>query len=334
MRTAMLGVCHPRTRLDMIRAAGLGWVRIDAPFPWRGRVGQVRPEYPVFRSRVAELAAAGLRVMAVTPYPRGWELPEAGEPGSPAFLETYRRACAFLAEDLGAFGPAWQVCNEMNLEMFRRPLDEPQALAYLRAGAEGLRAGDRGTQVGVNMAGFGPAALRMYGALYGEGAAGGPALDYVGTDGYFGSWEAGGPDDWPEHLNRLAALTGRPVVIQEFGYASAGTVMTDAERRAHANSHALKKWGYGWAPAGAAPAHAPEIQAAYGARCLEIFAAHSAVAGVFWYCWSDAERCWQCGAPDCPCETAWGLVTSDECEKPAYGAYRDAVRALFAPPAP
>lgn len=324
----MLGVCHPRSRLHLIRDAGLDWVRTDVPFPWRGRIGEVRPQYAAFRQRVEDVAAAGLRVMGVTPYPRGWEIPEAEEPGSPAFLEAYRQACAFVAGDLRGLGPAWQVCNEMNLDMFRRPLDEAQAVAYLRAGAAGLRSGDPSAQVGVNMAGFGPPALRMYEALY--GGAGGPALSYVGTDGYFGSWEAGGPEDWPEHLDRLAALTGRPVVIQEFGYSSAGGVMTEAERQSRAGPHQLKKWAHAWGPEGAVAAHTPEVQAAYAARCLEIFSAHPRVSGVFWYCWSDHERCWQCGAPDCPCETAWGLVTTDEREKPAYAAYRDAVRGLFA----
>ena len=326
MRDVMLGVCHPRTRLDLIREAGLGWVRADVPFPWHTAMGQLRPEYVAFRERAQTWARAGLRLMGITPYPRGWDVPEAAAPGSPAFLDCYREACAFLARDLAALCPAWQVCNEMNLEMFRRPLDEPQALAYLQAGAAGLRAGDPQAQVGVNMAGFGAAAMRMYEALYGAAGAG---LDYVGSDGYFGSWEAGGPDEWPAQIDRLTAVTGRPVVIQEYGYSSAGGVMTEAERAGGAGPHKLKKWAHGWTPTGAAPAHTPEVQAAYAVRCLEIFAADPRVRGVFWYCWSDHERCWQCGAPDCPCETAWGLVTTDEREKPAYGAYRDAVRRLF-----
>jgi len=315
----------------MIRAAGLGWVRVDAPFPWRGRIGDLRPEYAAFRARAVELQAAGLRVMGVTPYPRDWQVPQAAEPGSPTFLDAYRQACAFLARDLGPLGPAWQVCNEMNLDLFRRPLDEAQAVAYLQAGAAGLREGDAAAQVGVNMAGFGAAALRMYEALY-HGAGGSATLDYAGTDGYFGSWEAGGPEDWPPHLDRLAALTGRPVVVQEFGYSSAGGVMTDEERRSRANPHHAKKWAHAWSPSPGADraTHTPEIQAVYATRCLELFAAHPQVAGVFWYCWSDHERCWQCGAPDCPCETAWGLVTMGEHPKPAYAAYAEAVRGLFA----
>jgi hypothetical protein len=338
-KAPLLGVCHPRQRLDCIREAGLGWVRLDVPFPWRGRMGQSRAEYQSFRERLQAIGAAGLRVMGIAPYPRGWELPEAGAPGSAAFLEVYRQACTFLAADLRPWVGAWQVANEMNLELFRQPLTEPQALDYLRAGAVGLRAGNQDALVGVNMAGFGPAALRMYEQLYlsprsgGEGTAGrrdaAAELDYVGTDGYFGSWEAGGPDAWPAQIERLATLTARPVIIQEYGYSSAGAVMTAAERAAGSDPHRLKKWAHGWAPAGARPAHTPEMQALYASQCLERFAADPRVRGIFWYCWSDHERCWQCGASDCPCETAWGLVTTDEREKPAYAAYREAVRRLF-----
>ena len=40
--------------------------------------------------------------------------------------------------------------------------------------------------------------------------------------------------------------------------------------------------------------------------------------GAFFYRWEDQERCWQCGAPDCPAETAWGLVDKDGSPKPAF----------------
>ncbi len=316
-RIELAGVCHPRQRLDLIRAAGFGWVRTDVPFPWRGRIGELGAQYLTFRARAHELGRAGLQIEAISPYPRGWDIPEAADPGSPTFLATYREACRFLAQDLGSLVPVWQVANEMNLEMFRRPLDEVGALAYLRAGAAGLAEGNPSARVGVNMAGFDAAAMRMYRELYGGGKG---TLDWVGTDGYFGSWEAGGPDSWIEKLDHLTRVAGRPVIIQEFGYASAGRVLSADERTA-GDWHRQKGWGHGWAPAGYTPEHTAALQAVYAARCLDLFSAHPAVQGLFWYCWSDHERCWQCHQPDCPLETAWGLVTVDEQPKPAYAVF-------------
>lgn len=326
MRDVLLGVCHPRNRLDLISAMGLGWVRSDVPFPWAGHGGDICPTYVAFRQNALRWRAAGLQVMGITPYPRGWNLTDTGEPGSAAFAATYRRACAFLARDLDGIVGAWQVANEMNLDMFRQPLSEDQAVAFLRAGATGLKEGQPDALVGVNMAGFGPGALRMYEALYGGNAV---LLDYVGSDGYFGSWDGGGPDNWSAEIDQLSELTARPVIIQEFGYASRGALQTSKERSAGVNAHTVKRWAHAWAPAGQSPEHTAEVQAAYARRCLEIFAGDPRVKGIFWYCWSDHERCWNCKAADCPCETAWGLVTVDEEPKPAYHAYREAITTLF-----
>ena len=55
-----------------------------------------------------------------------------------------------------------------------------------------------------------------------------------------------------------------------------------------------------------------------------------ALLGVFFYRWEDQERCWQCGSPDCPIETAWGLVDIEGNPKPAYGAFARGVASLTA----
>ena len=35
------------------------------------------------------------------------------------------------------------------------------------------------------------------------------------------------------------------------------------------------------------------------------------------------------GSPDCPCETAWGLVDRKERPKPAYHAFKEGIRRLL-----
>jgi len=312
----IFGVCHPRQRLDMIKAAGIDWVRSDVPFPWAGDEGEISDRYKQFCAAAAKWHQAGLKAMGITPYPRDWQVP-AGEPGSSEFLDLYRRACEFLARNLRGTVDGWQICNELNLPDFRRPLTEEQAIAYAKAGGAGVRVGNPGALVGVNMAGFGASAMRMYEALYPNEAV---DFDYIGTDGYFGSWEPGGPESWPEKLDRLHAIAGVPIIIQEFGYSSAGGLLTEEERASGADFHKAKKWGYAWGGG-----HTPGVQAEYVRQILPVFARHAQVKGAFFYCWSDHERCWQCGEPDCPCETAWGLVTVDEKPKPAYFAFKETV---------
>ena len=45
---------------------------------------------------------------------------------------------------------------------------------------------------------------------------------------------------------------------------------------------------------------------------------------------SQASPCPQCGKPDCPAETAWGLVDLAGKPKPSYFAFKDGVRRLRA----
>ena len=73
----------------------------------------------------------------------------------------------------------------------------------------------------------------------------------------------------------------------------------------------------------AAKGDTPEEQARYVQLCQKIFAEHPAVIGNFFFRWSDAETCWQCGERDCPAECAWGCVDVNENPKPAYYALKE-----------
>lgn len=305
-----MGVCHPRKRLDLMKDAGVQWLRCDMPFPFEDKVGNVSQNFRDFYNQVSVWNQAGFKVMGITPYPRDWKI-DAGIPGSEKFLEIYKDACQFLASEFDDMVPGWQISNELNLELFRRPLTEEQAIAFAKYGGAGIMQGNSSALVGVNMAGFGDSALRMYAELYPNKMV---EFNYIGTDGYFGSWENGGPDEWHEKLKLLYEKTGKPVIIQEFGYASKGEVKTPEERGI--DNHKAKKWAYAWRNG-----HTPEVQAEYLEETYNIFINTPTVLGAIWYCWSDHERCWNCGAEDCPCETAWGLVDVNEVPKPAYHAF-------------
>lgn len=133
---------------------------------------------------------------------------------------------------------------------------------------------------------------------------------------------------WVRCIDDLDRMTGRPIIVQEFGYPSLGTVMTTEEQSTQSDQqHQLKKLVYGW---DRMPVHTPEIQAEYAEQCLDRLLGDSRVAGVFWFQWFDQAECYNCGAKDCPCETAWGLVDQFDQPKPVYHRWQSTVERLGA----
>ena len=129
-------------------------------------------------------------------------------------------------------------------------------------------------------------------------------------------------------VHASSGTTGKPVIINEWGYSSLqwGEKLTDLERKNFYNQDVCrnKYWDKVWGKG-----HTPEAQAEYVIRCQEIFAQHPNVIGNFFFRWSDAETCWQCGEPDCPAECAWGCVDTHEHPKPAYWALKEGNQRYF-----
>ena len=328
--------------VELMKEAGIGWVRQDFPFPFVDRVGgELSAPYRKAREVAQSWSARGLNVMGVTPLPgSGGYKPDdagrmvlhwhsafpdwAGALGSDAYLRTYREVCAFLAGDLHGVVQMWQIANELDIELFAGPLNPRQGAGLILHGAQGLKNADPSLVVGPNTAGGG-AAYYLYGYLY---ATPNNHLDYCGVDGYYGSWAAGGPENWAPRIAELFTLTQKPVLVNEWGFASKGEVMNEDElrqSRAGLSACQFRKWPATWDGG-----HTPEVQAEFVRRAMEGFASQrDHLMGMFFYRWEDQERCWQCGSPDCPLEIAWGLVSVDNTPKPAYHAFRDGVRRLM-----
>ena len=331
--------------VGLMRQAGITHVRQGFPCPFADRVGgRIAEGYRAARHRAERLAAEAFGVMGVTPgighgvrrpgddgaLRLTWEpnVPAwMGQPGTEGFGERYRQVCAFLGEDLRGIVRTWQIANELGIPIFAGPLNGRQACELILDGAAGLKEGDPSLTVGTNTAGS-AMAYYLYGRLHADEA--GP-LDYCGVDGYYGTWGSGGPDDWARRVPELAALTGCKVLVNEWGYSSAGERMADADRAAGCWPCQVKRWAFAWGVG-----HTPPVQAEYVARAFEAFAAcRDELLGVFFYRWEDQPRCWQCGSPDCPAETAWGevsnpvtsgleprLVDRDGLPKPAFHAFQ------------
>jgi len=318
--------------LGLMREAHIGWLRSDRlGFDVKAHAaGQPQGEsFARAKERIRQLRAAGFQVIGLTPGPRelGGHL---GEPGSVEYCARYRAMCAYIAEEFRGLIGWWQVANELDIWIFREKLTMNQSVDFLKAGIRGMKEADPGLKVGIN--------ITLYPSLPGEvdgntdqheglalarGVYGDPGLsvDYAGFDSYPGTWRRGGPESWHEYLDGFHELTGKPVMIQEFGYSSAGPVMTPEEDASGIYPCQAKKWRFSWRGA-----HTQEVQASFIRESFRIFAGKPYLLGAIYYCWQDAQTCWQCGGEDCPAETAWGLLDRHGRKKLSYAAFQSGAR--------
>jgi len=323
---------------ERMRGAGIEWVRQGFPLPFEDRLGGETTEaYEQAKARTRDWARKGFGVMGVTPLPgicrmepddRGkleivWHsrMPDwMGPAGSEQYVANYRAVCHWLGEDLAELVSLWQIANELDIVEFAGPLNPRQACELVAAAARGLKDGNPSAPVGTNSASS-DKAYYLYGRLFAQPDC---PLDYCGVDAYYGTWLPGGPDDWGNRIEELHALTGVPVLINEWGFSSAGEAMSLEERTSGVYCCQIRKWRYTWGAG-----HSPEGQADYVRTAFEAFSRHRDILlGAFFYRWEDQQQCWQCGSPDCPVETAWGLLDREGRPKPSFHAFQEGVAAL------
>jgi hypothetical protein len=339
MASMLVGAAVQRRRRDhsrlernyeLMREAGIEWVRMGFRTPFTdASMATLTPEFEDQEREVALLQANGFKVMGYTPFPGGdpdiggafpaW----GGEVGSAGYYAFYEAVCAWLAQRFQGVAPAWQVANEMNAPDWNGGLTADQGVLFLQHGGRGIKQGNPAAQIGVNMAGFNDTALYMYRQLFTSPMV---HFDYIGADGYFGSYDRGGPETWQAKLDQLWAIAQRPIIVQEFGYPSAGGTMTDETHRQDIQTYRCldRAWPYSWEDRD----HTPQTQAEYIARCMALFANDKRIQGVFLWRWNDGKRCWLCGSPACPITGNWGLVDCDEQPKPAFYAFQQGAALL------
>lgn len=331
---------YPEADESLLKEAGIGWVRQGFPVPFEGKIGgRTTDAFHKAKARAEDWNARGMKIMGVTPGPgvmtwkpdeqgkmRGvWNsrYPEwMGELGSEELCQNYQAICGFLADQLHGVVEMWQIANELNITQFAGSLTPDQASQLALSSAYGLKASDSSLFVGTNMAGLNQAAHQMLKNLHADPD--GP-INYCGIDCYFGTWSPGGPENWAGVIDELYDISGVKVLVNEWGYSSAGEVMTEDEKelqnKLRIPNCQLKKWRHAWSGG-----HTPEIQAQFVKRAYEIFRERrEKLLGAFFYRWEDQEKCWQCGEPDCPAETAWGLVDIQGNPKPAFHAFKEGV---------
>ena len=328
-------------QLEMIRALGIRWMRIGVSFPWKDRMfGELSENYLKAKKQIEENHRYGFQIMPATPGLGAYRYDEksgktvwmdsypdfAGVKGTEAFYENVRKTMAFICEDLGdAAGLYWQCMNEIDIEIFSGDYSDEVAAQTARASAEGIMRANPKARCGINLSQYNERALKMADLVYAPGH----CFAYIGDDQYFGSWQPGDVERWPEVIDALYERYHLPVLANEWGYSSGGLYSTE-----HIDPKILPKglpeecyrqrWFYQ-----AKGGHTEEAQARYLREGLQIFAENPHCIGSFIFCWRDAYRCYHCGGESCPSEDFWGIVTKDLKKKPAYNAVKEAIAAYY-----
>ncbi|MBR3954690.1 MAG: hypothetical protein IKJ63_04375 [Clostridia bacterium] len=217
------GVCHPNENYEQIKQANLDWIRIDIPYPFDKDGNQVEG-YINFKNRCRGYVENGIKVMAVTPYAPEY-IENGADPRTPDGEKKARATARFLIEDLKDLVAGYQITNEMGIPRFTIPLTMDEAVAFIGMHLEEMYPIRGETIIGYNSAG--PQA-----DLHSKLRPWHKYCDYVGIDIYLGCFfSAPGFMFLFTALTRyLYALTGKPVLIQEFGYLSGGKPKTKKQK--------------------------------------------------------------------------------------------------------
>ncbi len=217
------GVCHPNENYEQIKQANLDWIRIDIPYPF-DKDGKLTESYTAFKNRCRGYVEHGIKVMAVTPYPSDY-IACGADTRTAEGAKNARETARFLVTDLNGLVSGYQITNEMGIPRFTIPFTMSDAVAFIALHLEEMYPSRGDAIIGYNSAG--PQA-----DLHSKLRPWHKYCDYVGIDIYLGCFfTAPGFMCLFTALTRyLYALTGKPVLIQEFGYLSGGKSKTKKQK--------------------------------------------------------------------------------------------------------
>ena len=225
----MAGVCHPKPEMDMIKDAGLGWIRVDIPYLYaEDGSGEINPYYEYWKLAAAEYASSGIKILAVTPYPHYYEQVSGIDITTEEGLAQVADIARYYCEDLKGIVGAFQITNEMGVDRFTKNVTMEQAARFIGVQAEAMNDIKGDIVVGYNLGGAGFVSLPFQMNKYKE------YIDYVGVDIYLGCFEnfVKNPDLTFVLMNAVRMVTGKPIILMEFGYISYGEAKTKEEKTA------------------------------------------------------------------------------------------------------
>ena len=229
------GVCHADPDYELIKDANIGWFRDDIPFPY-DKDGNLSKSYLGWKEYVKGYVKEGIKIFAITPYPE--DFIEYGlDPRDPANREAIQDIARFYVEDLRGIVGAFQITNEMGLDRFTYPLEMDEAAEFIGMQLEAMAPIKGDILIGYNLTAQSlfpkvlPLMMRDYHKY----------CDYVGMDIYIGCFEPvlKNAEQFVTVLKLIRRLTGKPIILCEFGYIGLGEPKSNREKKA-----ILKQYGY------------------------------------------------------------------------------------------
>lgn len=229
----MQGVCHARGDYEMMKDAGITWTRKDIPMAFDAE-GNLTESYLSWKAEMQEYADNGIRIFAITPYPEDY-IAIGLDPRDEASKEGIQEIAQFYCEDLRGIAGAIQVTNEMGIDRFTYPLTLDEAAYFIGIQLEAMQEVKGDILVGYNLGGLSIISLP------GKMADWHQYCDYVGVDLYLGSFEdiAKEIDQYLAIMGFVRKITGKPIIVCEFGYIGYGKQKTAEEKIA-----VLQEYGY------------------------------------------------------------------------------------------
>ena len=228
----MKGVCHLDPDYDLIKEANVEWFRDDIPFPYNAD-GTISQSYTNWKAESQKYVDNGIRIFGITPYPDDY-IEYGLDPRLPENREKIQEIAKFYMEDLKGIVGAFQVTNEMGIDRFTLPLTLDEAAEFIGMQLEAMYPVRGDVIIGYNLGGLSILQLPFKMMKYHQ------YCDYVGLDMYLGCFEPvlKNADQYVTILNFVRKITGKPIILCEFGYIGYGEPNTDEEKIA-----ILQKYG-------------------------------------------------------------------------------------------
>lgn len=229
----MKGVCHLDPDYDLIKEGNIEWFRDDIPFPYDAD-GNISKSYINWKKEASEYAENGIKIFGITPYPDDY-IAYGLDPRDPESKKGIQDIARFYIEDLKGIVGAFQVTNEMGIDRFTLPLTLDEAADFIGMQLEAMYPVRGNVIIGYNLGGLSILQLPFKMTEYHQ------YCDYVGLDMYLGCFEnvLKNADQYVTILNFVRKITGKPIIMCEFGYIGYGEPKTDEEKTA-----ILQGYGY------------------------------------------------------------------------------------------
>jgi len=225
------GICHAGGDYGRLPENNIQWERLDVPWPFEADGVTVNANYAGFKQNLIDRQAAGLKTMLVTPFPQHFEA-NGFDPRTPAGEAKVIETIKFIFNDLKGCAHAVQISNEIGVPNFQRPLTNEEGVRFLAVQLEALYPIKGDIPVGYNTAGpqFDVNSLMKPYLKY---------VDFYGLDIYLGCHYGLGAFTFLNGMWLFDLITmimwgylGKPIIVTEFGYLSAGEPKTQAEKNA------------------------------------------------------------------------------------------------------